>query len=31
MGYLNGLGEMVIYEIYNLINPSEIIVLNSQS
>lgn len=29
MGYLSGLGEMIIYEIYNLINPSEIIVLNS--
>lgn len=29
MGYLSGLGEMIIYEIYNLVNPSEIIVLNS--
>lgn len=28
MGYLSGLGEMIIYEIYNLVNPSEIIVLN---
>jgi hypothetical protein len=22
MGYLSGVGEMVIYEIYHLINPS---------
>jgi len=29
MGYLSGLGEMIIYEIYNLVNPSEIIVLGS--
>lgn len=31
MGYLSGVGEMALYEIYHLINPSEIIVLNSQS
>ena len=30
MGYLSGLGEMIIYEIYHLINPSEIIILNFQ-
>lgn len=29
MGYLSGLGEMIIYEIYSLVNPSEIIVLIS--
>ena len=29
MGYLSGLGEMIIYEIYSLVNPSEIIVLSS--
>lgn len=29
MGYLSGVGEMIIYEIYHLINPSEVIVINS--
>jgi hypothetical protein len=29
MGYLSGLGEMIVYEIYNLINPSELIVVKS--
>ncbi len=30
MGYLNGLGEILLYEIYNIINPLELIVLNME-
>lgn len=30
MGYLTGLGEMILYEIYNLINPKEIVVINAE-
>jgi polynucleotide 5'-kinase involved in rRNA processing len=29
MGYITGLGEILLYEIYNIINPTEIIVLSN--
>lgn len=31
MGYLNGIGEMVIYEVYKMIGPKEIIIINNNS